>query len=171
MLASVVGQLVLGWILADLVTGTFHWWEDRFGNENWPVLGSWLIAPNRLHHVDPLAFTEHGFLERNAASIVASTAIGLIWALISGPSVLLFVTVAGASISNEVHRYAHQPRAAGSIIRMLQQIGAMQSPKGHSAHHRPPQIANYCVLTDWLNPLLELLGFWSKLERLFGRTA
>jgi hypothetical protein len=51
---SVIGQLLVGWLLADLLSGIFHWWEDQFGKESWPVIGPWLIAPNRLHHAEPL---------------------------------------------------------------------------------------------------------------------
>lgn len=170
MISSIVGQLLLGWLLADLLTGLFHWWEDRFGREDWALIGPWLIAPNRLHHVDALAFTRHGFAGRNGASIAAAGMVGCAWWWLLGPSLLMASALFGAALTNEVHRFAHQPSAATPIIRMLHQTGLLQSPKGHAAHHRPPQTANYCVLTDWLNPLLEFAGIWSRLERLAGRS-
>jgi hypothetical protein len=71
----------------------------------------------------------------------------------------------GGALANEVHRYAHQPSAAPGWVRVLQEIGLCQSPKEHSAHHRPPHDANFCILTDWLNPLLEAIrlldGAWA----------
>jgi hypothetical protein len=42
---SIVGQLLLGWLLADFLTGVFHWWEDRLGKESWPVIGHLIIKP------------------------------------------------------------------------------------------------------------------------------
>lgn len=169
--ATVVGELLLGWLLADLVTGAFHWWEDRFGREDWPIVGSWIIAPNRLHHADPLAFTLHGFWARNGAALITATAAAALLTLIAGPAVWIAALATGGALSNEVHRYAHQPSRAPTWIRILQEIGLAQSPKVHAVHHRPPQDQNYCVLTDWLNPPLEAIGFWSRLERLFGRAA
>lgn len=71
--ADVFGQLLLGWLFADFLTGAFHWWEDRHGNESWPVIGQWLIAPNRLHHLRPLAFGAHGFVGRNLTSECIAT--------------------------------------------------------------------------------------------------
>lgn len=166
---SLVGELLLGWLLADLLTGAFHWWEDRFGREDWPIIGQWLIVPNRLHHADPLAFTRHGFLARNLASIAAAALAGALWWWLSGPSVLMFTTLIGSGLANEIHRMAHQPSAAGPIITVIQQTGLLQSPKGHAAHHRPPHEVSYCVLTDWLNPALDALRVWPRLERLIGR--
>jgi hypothetical protein len=153
--ASTVGELLLGWLAADLVTGAFHWWEERLGNENWPIIGPWLIAPNRLHHVDPLAFTRHGFMTRNGAQLLLVGFLGAILLLAFGPSPFLAALIIGSAVSNEVHRYAHQPALAPAWIRVFQQTGLLQSPKGHAGHHRPPWDANFCVLTDWLNPIIE----------------
>lgn len=169
MIFSIVGQALLGWLLADFLTGAFHWWEDRLGREDWPLLGPWLVAPNRLHHAQPLAFTRHGFVARNGASFGAAAFIGGLWLLVASPSVFMAALLIGGALTNEVHFYAHRPSAAGRFLTVLQQTGLMQSPKAHAAHHRPPHQANYCVLTDWLNPTLEAIGFWSRLERAFGK--
>lgn len=168
-IAALVGEALLGWLLADFVTGVFHWWEDRFGSEDWPIIGPWVIAPNRLHHSDPLAFTAHGFMVRNGAAIVAAALAIVALAVFFGPSMWLATLGLGGALANEVHRFAHQPSAAPPWLRVVQQTGLFQSPKAHAAHHRPPQDVNFCVLTDWLNPPLEALGVWRRAERLFGR--
>lgn len=169
--SSIIGQLILGWLLADFLTGAFHWWEDRFGVETWPIIGPWIIAPNRLHHAEPLAFTEHGFIARNGASIIAAAVVGLGWYTLFGPSVCMASALLGGALANEVHFYAHKPSAAGALLSVLQQTGLIQSPKGHAAHHRPPQDKSFCVLTDWLNPALEAIGFWRRLEALAMKAA
>lgn len=163
---TVVGELVLGWLTADLITGAFHWWEDRYGRLETPFIGPFIVAPNRLHHAEPLAFTKHGFWARNGASMVtAAVAGGLLWAAF-GLSFWLAALVLGGGLTNEVHRFAHQPSKAPAWVKMLQRTGLLQSPKEHAAHHRPPQDVNFCVLTDWLNPGLEMVGFWRRIERL-----
>jgi hypothetical protein len=166
MVAQLFGQALLGWLFADFLTGAFHWWEDRFGVETWPVIGPWLIAPNKLHHTLPLAFTQHGFVARNGASIIAAFAIAVPWLVLSGPSVFMATALIGGALANEAHYYAHKPSEACPVLRVLQQTGLIQSSKVHAAHHRPPHDTNYCVLTDWLNPTLEAIGFWARLERL-----
>ena len=166
MMFDFVGQLVIGWLMADLVTGAFHWWEDEFGCEEWPVIGPWLIAPNRLHHIEPLAFAANGFWGRNRESILLAAVVGIGWVLLA-PSAFMVSFLAGAALANEVHFLAHSPKHAGLAVRVLQQTGLLQSPKAHAAHHRPPFSQNYCVLTDWLNPILEAVGFWRRAERIF----
>lgn len=168
MISELLGQALIGWLLADLITGMFHWWEDRVGRVEWPIVGPWIIAPNRLHHLSPLAFTRHGFLDRNRASMLAAAIVWALWGMAFGPSVTLATAMIGAGLSNEVHRYAHQPSLAPGWVRVLQQIGIVQSPNVHKVHHRPPFEQNFCILTDWLNPPLEALGFWRVMERLFG---
>jgi hypothetical protein len=169
--SALIGQLLLGWLAADLVTGAFHWWEDKFGSESWPIVGPWIIRPNRLHHRAPLAFTKHGFWGRNRASIIAALIAGALLGFLFGPQPWILALAIGGGLSNEIHRFAHQPSSATVWLGVLQQIGVIQSPREHARHHRPPHDANFCILTDWLNPLLEAVGFWTRLEGLFGRTA
>lgn len=168
---AIIGQALCGWLAADLLTGAFHWWEDRFGSEDWPLIGRWIIAPNRLHHRRPLAFSAGGFMGRNSASIAAAAVLGAGWLAIAGPSMFMAATLLGGAISNEVHFWAHRPGAAGPVRRVLQQIGLIQSPKSHALHHRPPHSVHFCVLTDWLNPVLEATQFWSRAEQLLRRSA
>ncbi len=169
--SAIIGQMVLGWLLADLVTGAFHWWEDNFGDVSWPIIGPWIIQPNRLHHSEPAAFTRHGFWARNRASIVAATIGAAMLGAMFGPQPWIAVLAIGGGLSNEVHRYAHQPSKAPAWLRVLQDTGLAQSAKRHAVHHRPPHQENYCILTDWLNPVLEAAGIWRGLDRAFGRAS
>lgn len=171
MIAAAVGQALMGWLLADLLGGAFHWWEDRLASERWPIIGPWLIEPNRLHHTDPLAFLSGTFAYRNGATIALALAVGAARLAAAGPSTMLAFAVLGGALSNEAHYFAHRPGAAGPVLRVLQETGLIQSPKHHAGHHRPPHERRYCVLTDWLNPTLDALRVWERLERLIGRPA
>ena len=71
----------------------------------------------------------------------------------------------GGLIANEVHCWAHVPAMTPTIARPLQRAGIIQSPAGHAGHHRAGSMARYCVLTDLINPLVDAIGLWSKLER------
>jgi ubiquitin-conjugating enzyme E2 variant len=162
MIFSIVGQIVLGWLLADLATGVFHWWEDTFGNESWPIIGKWIIVPNALHHKEPLAFEKNGFIGRNLAAIVTALIVGSMWFLLFGLSVFSITFLIGSAIANEIHYFSHRPSKAPKAIKLLQETGILQSPKQHAKHHKPPFDTNFCVMTNWLNPLLEHLNFWKR---------
>jgi hypothetical protein len=82
-----------------------------------------------------------------------------------GLSILVVTTLVGGSISNEVHRYAHAPKEAGPVIKVLQEIGMMavaQTPCSTSSTAAGHELFH---LTDWLNPIFEALDIWSRMER------
>lgn len=152
--SSVVGEILIGWIIADAMTGVFHYWQDH-GREKWPLIGKFLISPAVLHHRKPQAFTNGGFLYRNLATFIGVLAVASVWLALLGPSFMLASATAGGMLSTQAHYWAHRPSLAPGFVRTLQQIGVLQSPKGHALHHRPPHTESYCALTDWLNPLIK----------------
>lgn len=160
----IVGQLLLGWLLADLLGGIAHWLQDRVLTEETPLVGRSIVAAQRLHHHQPLAFTRKGFVERNWSTWMVALGVSGLWLLLFGPSFMWGAATVGGMVSAMVHGLSHQPQNAGKVCRVLQQIGLIQSPKHHSVHHRPPHDCRYCPLTDWLNPLLDELRVWAVLE-------
>lgn len=165
---SLIAQLLAGWLLADFLSGVLHWAEDRFGpgREHWPLIGSQVFAPNLLHYVAPLAFTRAGFVTRNWTTwvVVAPLALALLW--LFGSQVWIWSAAAGGAIANEVHAWAHKRTHAPGWAVWLQRTGLIQSPAHHAGHHVPPHQTRYCTLTDWLNPLLDRIGFWRAIEQL-----
>jgi Lipid desaturase domain len=111
MLFTYPGQILIGWLFADLLSGIVHWIEDRVLRMDTPILCKAVVIPNRVHHSDQLAFTS-------------------------------------------------------PLVKTLQEIGIIQSPRHHSGHHRTPTDTRYCILTDWLNPVLDRIELWATLERL-----
>jgi hypothetical protein len=167
MIFAVLGQMLVGWLLADLLGGLFHWWEDRVGRLDMPLVGRWVIAPNRLHHRDAMAFMRKSLLMRNWTALPAVAAISLAWIAFFGPSVVWLSLTLGGALAVEVHYQAHLPRTTGPrlrwLLRPLWDIGIVQSPAAHNLHHRTGDRA-YCPLTGWLNPLLDAFDVWARLE-------
>lgn len=161
----IITQLLAGWLLADLIGGLFHWIEDRMGSPDWPIVGRHVIEPNRLHHAQPLAFTRGGFFARNWTTWLAVVAIVAPLFAMFGASPWLVAATAGGLLSNQVHYWAHLPSRAPTSVRVLQDLGLMQSSRHHQVHHAKPHDRRYCVLTDWLNPLLDRLRIWERFER------
>lgn len=156
--------LLSAWLTADFFSGVVHWWEDRYGDPAWPVIGRFVIAPNIKHHEDQMAFTRPGYWQRNWTSIVPAFALAAVAYLLGdtfAAAVLLFLSQA-----NEVHAWAHQ--RCSRPIRGLQMLGLLCSQEQHALHHRQPYSSHYCTLTDWVNPVLSRLEFWPLLESTVG---
>ena len=157
-----LGYVLTAWLAADFFSGLFHWLEDRYGVEDWPIIGPIVVAPNVLHHSQPTAFLRQSFIGRNWTTIVPSVLLAaLAWMAGLNWLALAFGFTAAA---NEVHAWAHQ--RCSRPIRALQLLGILQSQEQHAAHHRAPFDRNYCVVTDWLNPVLSAVGFWPAVESL-----
>lgn len=162
---EIIGQILIGWLLADLLTGTFHWWEDRIASEQTLFFGPRVVIYNRIHHRNPSASLLGSFWFRNRESMITAAVVSILWLLIAGPSFVWASATLGGMFVTEVHYLAHHP----SRFKVLQDIGIFQSPKHHSIHHSGKQDIRYCVLTNFLNPVLDRIGLWPALERMLVR--
>ena len=160
-------ELVLTLLAIDFVSGLVHWAEDTFGTSTTPVIGKWIVVPNEIHHVKPLAFTRKSWWQSSWDLALVSAVIALVaWLLgVLTWHVWLFCII-GAN-ANQLHKYAHMPvNKVPWLIRMLQKIHLFQNARDHAQHHAGEKNTAYCVVTPFLNPLLDRLGFWRGLERL-----
>lgn len=152
------------WLFADFLSGVFHWWEDRYGVEDWPLIGPIVVAPNVMHHSQPTAFLKQGLIVRNWTTVVPAAILAAAAWLAGAHWLAAALCFTGAA--NEVHAWAHQ--RCSRPIRGLQLIGILQSQEQHAEHHRRPFDRNYCVMTDWMNPLLSRIHFWTGIETAIG---
>ena len=159
-------ECVVALLAVDFISGLVHWAEDTFGTETTPVLGRWVIAPNVLHHRDASAFVTKGWF----ASSWDLALISLLVAAVAfatghfGPGVVLFA-IAGAN-ANEIHKWNHAPSRAPLIARCLWAVGLLQRPNQHAWHHAHDKNTGYCVVTPFVNPVLDRVHFWRALEHL-----
>jgi ubiquitin-conjugating enzyme E2 variant len=163
-------QVLICILIADFLSGFFHWLEDSYGKENWLIIGDFITKPNIIHHHNPRHFVHASWWMRNRvlfflavnALLIAYSSDLLNW------QTLLVISI-GTS-ANEIHRCAHQtPQENGKIIYFLQQTGILQSSFHHALHHQGQRNTHYCVITNWLNPLLEAVGLWRILEALVAK--
>lgn len=164
MIASWFGQAVLGWLIADFLSGIGHWFEDRVARTDWPLVGKEIVEPNRLHHREPLKFTQGTYWRRNTSVTIIAFAIAVFWYLTLGPSITWFFATLGGATVNEVHAWAHRPDMTPRWAQAAQEMGVLQSPPHHAGHHRGEHDRRYCILTNWLNPILDRLKFWDRVE-------
>lgn len=165
----------LAYLAADLAAGVVHWYCDTFFREDTPVLGPAIIRGFREHHRDPTGITRHGFAEVNGSNCWVMV-LPLAFAVASGgpapaslPSLaahaLLLLFGLAIFATNQFHRWAHAERVPPGV-RTLQRWGLILSPERHDVHHSGHHDRGYCVTTGWLNPLLDRLEIFQRLERL-----
>jgi ubiquitin-conjugating enzyme E2 variant len=161
-----LGKFLLCILAADFLSGLFHWIEDGYGRPHWPITGKHITRPNMLHHRDATAFTANSWMRSadvllvlGALVLAGAAALGLLnW--------LLLLTVLLGINANEIHKWSHRPRSQnGVLISFLQDQGIIQSPRHHARHHGGNKDTHYCVITNYLNPILDRLRFWRVLER------
>ena len=150
------------WI-ADFLSGLFHWLEDTYCRSGMPVIGHLVCDPNLLHHADPKAMLKSGFVQRNYIQWIACVAVGLIAGVLGVLTPCFALVLFLLSWSNEIHAWNHKSKN-NRFVAFVKSTGLVQSQKQHSIHHRPPFDRNYCVLTSLVNPILETVGFWRRLE-------
>ena len=168
-LLLIAAQIVLVVGLADFVAGVVHWAEDAYFTEETPVIGPTIIVPNIVHHHLPRYFTRLSWWESSAELVLA----GLVLIAIAWPLGLLswqlFLFVGVSVNANEIHKMAHRTRAEnGWFISKLQDWRILQTPRHHGLHHADPKNTFYCPVTNYVNPLLEKVQFWPRLEALIA---
>jgi ubiquitin-conjugating enzyme E2 variant len=164
-MSSLIVQAGATVLLADLVSGFVHWAEDAYARPGTPLLGR-LARDNLRHHWRPREFLQKSWLESSwdlllggALVVAACAAAGVLtWHV-----ALFALLVANA---NQIHKWAHMNRAeAPRLVHWLQRLHLLQTPRHHGRHHAGTRTTHYCVITNFLNPLLEEVAFWARLER------
>jgi hypothetical protein len=164
--------LMVGFLLADFVSGFVHWAADTWGTPEWPLVGQALIRPFREHHVDQKEITRHDFVETNgnncfisigpAAGAALLPASGAGWFFLSAMTFALCFAIFG---TNQFHKWAHMDEPP-RVVRMLQRANLVLPPEHHAVHHSPPYAKYYCITVGWLNEPLYRLRFFQSLERI-----
>lgn len=173
---EIIIGIIIMWMVAEIGSALAHHFEDRYGNPEWQsssskikrIIYMSIIEPNIVHHKRPAAMLEGSYWFRNNTSIVLSFALAGISYLAFPDFWPLWAGFILMSQANEIHGWAHKPKLQNNIIiRSLQRIGLLQSPKHHKIHHTVPYNTHYCVMTNYLNPILSTIGFWKLLEFIY----
>lgn len=170
---SIIFDIILVLLAVDLGSGLLHWLEDSYGRPSWPITGKWITRPNMLHHSNPRAFTTNSWLHSATVLVIIGVALLAVAWVIGALTwqVLLFLAI-GVN-ANEFHKWNHLPKSRRPILfRLLQDVGVLQSAQHHGEHHTSGKDTHYCVITNFINPVLDGTRFWRGLERglelLFG---
>jgi ubiquitin-conjugating enzyme E2 variant len=161
----IVIQAASTWLFTDFLSGFFHWTEDAYGNPFWPVVGRHVTKPNILHHYIPRAFVTNSWYLSSRLLVLICTLVVAITVVLGVFNWMVALAVLLGVNANQVHKWSHRTRHEnGPFIVFLQRARVIQSPSHHHRHHVHDKDSHYCVLTDFLNPVLDGTGFWRRLE-------
>lgn len=163
----------LGLVGGDFISGVVHWAADTYCSETTPIVGPSLVKPFRRHHTYPRDICTHNLVETVGnvtilAVPVLSGCLYLLWLLpesgwlafaVVSVSLMAVATVA----TNQFHKWAHQ-ESPSAFARWLQRTRLVLDPSHHKVHHTEPFDMHYCITNGWLNPVLNKLNFFRRLE-------
>ena len=156
---------------AEFTAGFVHWLEDAYIRDTTPLVGRIIGRPNTVHHHYPRFMTRHSWWQSSwdlflgaAILIVGAWCLHLLtW------HIWLFAFI--AANANEFHKWEHRTRKEnGRVISFFQDAGLLQNARHHARHHTDPKNSHYCTITNVLNPMLDGVDFWNRLEWLLERT-
>src|SRR6266851_6717593 len=163
----------LGVIGGDLVSGIVHWAAYTYCSVDTPVVGPSLVKPFRMHHVYPRDICTHNLVETVGnvcilAFPLLSVCLYLLWllpesGLLAFAVICVALTSAATVATNQFHKWAHQEKVS-AFARWLQRMRLVLEPSHHKLHHTEPFNKHYCITNGWLNPLLNKVNFFRRLE-------
>jgi len=158
-------DIVLIVLAVDFASGFFHWLEDRYGKPDWPITGRWITQPNMLHHEKPCHFTKNSWLKSADVLLVMAVFLASIAWLFEFMTWELAVFIAIGINANEIHKWNHLPSSQRPRwVNLLQKLRVLQSARHHARHHGGNKDTHYCVITDFVNPVVDSLRLWRGLE-------
>lgn len=171
---SVAVAAVLGYVLADLASGVFHWSVDNYGSDKTPVFGG-VIAAFQGHHMYPWTITKREFcnnIHKVATPAIPVQALWLMAPLPGSVDVFLAVFSTLVILSQQFHSWSHSRKSQLSApVIALQDAGVLISRKAHGQHHRLPFDGNYCIVSGAWNTYLDKNAIFKDLEvAIFERT-
>jgi hypothetical protein len=175
-LIAVVTSVLVGYLVADLISGIVHWMGDSLGDENTPWFGPTFSEPFRVHHSDPRLITVHGFVETNGNTcIVAMPPLIAAHAWMPAePGTWFYLAVLVSSLAlfgvatNQCHKWAHSARVP-RLVALMQRWRLIIGPDHHERHHVFPHASHYCVLSGWMNILADGLRLFRGAEQAIRR--
>lgn len=158
---------LVGYILADLGSGVYHWGIDNYGDASTPIFGTQIEAFQG-HHKWPWTITKRQFANNLYALARAVTfAVLPVSLAFDDPILHGFVGVCSGCImfSQQFHAWAHGKKSElPPLVVAMQDAGLLVSRTQHSAHHRPPYNNNYCIVSGIWNKLLDKTKVFEALE-------
>jgi plasmanylethanolamine desaturase len=163
--------MLLGYVIADLLSGIVHWAFDTWWSETTPIIGQAFVKPFRDHHVDPSSITQHDWVETNGNNCLGALPVLVVAFVVPTSSTrglftctLMLSLALGVLATNQFHKWAHE-EDPGRVVRTLQRWHLILPAAHHRVHHASPHDTHYCITTGWFNAVLAASGAFRTMER------
>ena len=160
-------------LLANFVSGVVHWAEDAYARfkpvRRLPLINR-VALDNDLHHRRPGEFLARSWWQSSwDLALIGATIIAAAWAMgVLSCAIVVFVNL--SINANQRHKWTHRnPRENPWWVTQLQRVYVLQTPRHRGRHHAGEKNSHYCVVTNFLNLVLEEVSFWRRLELLVDR--
>lgn len=166
MIFNLFFQFVLGYLLADIIMGVYHWIKDTYFSPFTPIIGKLFVWASRLHHLRPKYVTEFTSIDLflNSAKWVVLWIGPLVYYF--GLNIFLMSLFLMLSVNDVIHKYAHMTdKERPQWASFLQKIYIFQSHDEHHLHHTYPYITHYCPISPFINIIFEKIQLWRKMEK------
>jgi hypothetical protein len=168
-IASYIGCFAVSVLIADFITGIMHWAEDTWlAPGKSALLDRFIVTDNIDHHRNPGKIRVGNYWATNRVTIALAAIATALLLLFHVHAWEVYFVVAILSQSNQIHMWAHSSRNP-RIVTFLQRYGILQSAAHHAKHHKNPYASRFCTVTEYLNPVLDGIGFWHAIEKLAVR--
>lgn len=162
-------QIIIGFVIADIIAGMFHWFEDTYLDYciDLPILDV-ISRDNELHHYFPRSMIAFSYMDHITYTLPITIIVLVLLFLLYRPVYqypYLLISFAFFSIvSNIIHRFSHMRECENNFfILFLQRTGILCSHAHHSLHHNSIG-EKYCVISEYNNYILDNIYFWKILE-------
>ena len=170
MIQNNILEIIIGFFIADFLTGIGHWGEDTYLNYNIKIpLLDVISKENEMHHYFPRSILKHSYYDNIKTTLIIVIII-LICIFFINKKLLfdykyLVITIfIFTSFSSIIHRICHMRKCEKhKFILFLQKYNIISSDEHHRQHHVKSNI-NYCINTPYLNMILDSIYFWRILE-------
>lgn len=167
---GIVYQVIIGFLLADIITGSFHWFEDTYLDYcvDLPFIGD-IAKDNELHHYFPRSMLAYSYYDNVTVSLPAIIIMLIIIYLVDKSLFVKYPYLIAtfslvACVANIIHKFSHMRDCEKSWgLNLLQKSGILASGEHHKLHHKL-STEKYCVITEFNNFYLDRLYFWRGLE-------
>jgi len=167
---NIILQIIIGFFLADFLSGLFHWIEDTYLDYciNIPILKD-ISKGNEMHHYFPRAILKNSYFQNIQITTIITTIVYIIIYLLNKNLLfdykyLFLILFIFSSISPIIHRFSHMRECEKDpFILFLQNIGIITSNEHHKMHHIDSDL-KYCINTPYLNMILDSIYFWRIIE-------
>jgi ubiquitin-conjugating enzyme E2 variant len=165
----IVAAVVVGYFVADFVSGLVHWGMDTWFDES--SLGR-CVAIAREHHTHPQNVLGYDFWVHAALGSASGFFVGPIAVVTAlfpvslttySLMIIWFVTSTCLFFGTSFHNLCHRP-SKSRLIRFAQKIHLVIPTEHHWVHHRGDQTIHYCVINGWANYVCDPLHVWRGLE-------